>query len=467
MKVSLNRRWKHLLTLFAAQVACIVIGLWMQHRFVTSSLSQTVANDEVVRLVAEAENFTMAAFGPDRTLPSLEMETLESVGGSLDSATPPRGVELSVVDQNGVVRYVSSPADSPEFAMKLGTSVEWSQPPQPSAEFGELRVGRFMVDGEEYLAAATTIVRGRLLVHRSMADIQQQVSLASTSTAIAGVLSAGWICVLTFMAMYLINTKWHDRAERELKETEAKSLQRIESLVRTRDAVIFGLAKLADSRDPETGDHLERIAIYSTTLASALRENPNYKQKISPSLVRLIGISSALHDIGKVGIADSILRKPGKLTDDERREMQTHSVIGGDCLTEIERRLGRSNFLEMAREIAMAHHERWDGSGYPNGLSREEIPLAARIVSIADVYDALASRRVYKPAMTHAKCVQIIREGAGTQFDPRMVEVWLKVADQFRDLAIRYTRPDSRAGASGFADPAAVPNDKPLSVVST
>ena len=215
------------------------------------------------------------------------------------------------------------------------------------------------------------------------------------------------------------------------------SLQRYGDLLRTRDAVIFGLAKLAESRDPDTGNHLERIAVYSTRLATVLRRNPRYRRQLTPAFVKLIGISSALHDIGKVGIEDSILLKPGQFEEQERLVMQMHVAIGGKCIREIESQLGRSNFLQMAREIAFCHHERWDGSGYPKGLAGEEIPLAARIVAVADVYDALATKRVYKAAFPHAKCVEMIRAEAGKQFDPAVVDAFLEVEAEFRAIAQR------------------------------
>jgi HD-GYP domain-containing protein (c-di-GMP phosphodiesterase class II) len=202
--------------------------------------------------------------------------------------------------------------------------------------------------------------------------------------------------------------------------------------------MIFGLAKLTESRDPDTGNHLERIARYSTRLAEALRRRPGYAERISPAFVRLIGISSALHDIGKVGISDSILLKPGTLDPEERSAMERHAVIGGQCLREIELKLGSSNYLEMAREIAFHHHERWDGKGYPDGLQGKEIPLAARIVAIADVYDALSTRRVYKEAFPHQECVEIISEQAGGQFDPALVEVFLRIQEEYEEIALRY-----------------------------
>jgi len=211
----------------------------------------------------------------------------------------------------------------------------------------------------------------------------------------------------------------------------------MQALVRTRDTIIFGLAKLAESRDPVTGQHLERIALFSTKLAAAMRREKEYRQVVTPSFVHLIGISSALHDIGKVGIEDSILLKPRLLTDAERQRIQEHTLIGSDCLRQMEQRLGASNFLQMANEITLYHHERWDGAGYPHGLAGEDIPLAARIVAIADVYDALASERVYKSAAPHDDCVKFIKENSGTQFDPKLVEVFLKIEAQFFEISER------------------------------
>jgi putative two-component system response regulator len=238
--------------------------------------------------------------------------------------------------------------------------------------------------------------------------------------------------------VFLVLGRFHDDVDRERKQTASDTLRRSQNLVRTRDAVIFGLAKLADSRDPETGDHLERMSIYSTMLASALQRHPKFADKVTPAFARLIGISTALHDIGKVGIEDSILRKPGKLSAAQTARMRKHTTIGGECLREIELRLGSSNFLQMAREIAFAHHERWDGAGYPNGIAGDAIPLAARIAAIADVYDALSSKRVYKHALQHEECIAIIRNEAGKGFDSDLVDVWLTIENRFRDVALQY-----------------------------
>ncbi len=261
---------------------------------------------------------------------------------------------------------------------------------------------------------------------------------AETSAIAVRATALVWIAVLQAIVAYLVFTWDEETTSRKHRKAEMVSLQQYNELLRTRDAVIFGLAKLTESRDPETGNHLERIAIYSTRLASALSHDLHYSHQVTPSFVKLIGISSALHDIGKVGIRDSILLKPGRLEQQERPLMQSHVAIGSKCIREIELRLGDSNFLQMAREIALGHHERWDGRGYPKRLCGEEIPLAARIVAIADVYDALSTKRIYKEALPHEKCVEIILEGAGKQFDPVLVEIFLKLEAEFHDIARNY-----------------------------
>ncbi|MHC4398995.1 MAG: HD-GYP domain-containing protein [Planctomycetota bacterium] len=246
-----------------------------------------------------------------------------------------------------------------------------------------------------------------------------------------------WIGGLQTIVAYLILSRIQADTSQSQLQGARESLQRQNDLIRTRDAVIFGLAKLAESRDPETGNHLERIALYSTRLAAALHHDPRYRHRVTAPFVKLIGISSALHDIGKVGVPDSILLKPGKLNDDEWLAMQLHAAIGGKCIGEIALRLGSSNFLQMAREIAFSHHERWDGTGYPRGLAGEEIPLAARIVAVADVYDALSTKRVYKEAYPHERCVAIISDEAGKQFDPTLVDVFMQLESEFRAIAQR------------------------------
>jgi len=259
-----------------------------------------------------------------------------------------------------------------------------------------------------------------------------------SSLPAAGAITFVWIAALQCIAAYLVLARSETKDSREQQQFDRNLQQQSNDLVRTRNAIIFGLAKLADSRDPETGNHLDRISLFATRLATALRKHPRYREQISAAFVQSIGIAAVLHDIGKVALPDSILLKPDVLSDDERERMKHHTTIAADCLAEIDRRLGNASFLGMAREIANFHHERWDGTGYPHGLNREQIPLAARIVALADVYDALSVRRVYKKAFPHEECVQYIRKEAGQHFDPVVVEVFLSIESQFEEISTRF-----------------------------
>jgi len=208
----------------------------------------------------------------------------------------------------------------------------------------------------------------------------------------------------------------------------------------TRDLAMFALDKLSESRDPETGAHIERVQGYSRLLAQYLGTTEKYHDIVDAEFIRLIFRASPLHDIGKVGISDSVLLKPGKLTGEEVSIMQAHAMLGAQTLQASLQKFSGVPFLQMARDIAMAHHERWDGKGYPLGIFGTNIPLCARIVALADVYDALTSRRIYREAISHADARAIIVRERGAHFDPDIVDAFLNteaqflaIKDQFRD----------------------------------
>ena len=205
------------------------------------------------------------------------------------------------------------------------------------------------------------------------------------------------------------------------------------ALLDSRDAIIFALAKLADSRDPETGQHLERVREYCRMVAEEAKRSKAFPA-VDADFISLIALTSPLHDIGKVGIPDAVLLKPGKLTDEEMAVMRTHAAIGAETIEAVLRRTPGARFLEMARDIARSHHERWDGTGYPDGLAGDKIPLAARIMAIADVYDALTSKRIYKPAMKHTEAMEMMRQNAGTHFDPALIGCLERIAEPMRAL---------------------------------
>lgn len=202
-----------------------------------------------------------------------------------------------------------------------------------------------------------------------------------------------------------------------------------------RDSIVVALAKLAEHRDDDTGKHLERVTIFCLTLAKRLRRGPKYRDTIDTAFLRNLQRAAPLHDIGKVAIPDSILLKAGRLSPEEMAVMRTHAAIGTETIRSVLARTPESDFLKMAEEIAHGHHEWYDGSGYPRGTRGNEIPLAARILALADVYDALTTRRVYKEAIPHDEAVGVILDLTGTQFDPDIVDVFRQCQEEFRRLA--------------------------------
>jgi putative two-component system response regulator len=207
-------------------------------------------------------------------------------------------------------------------------------------------------------------------------------------------------------------------------------------------ATIFAIARLAESRDGETGRHLERIQILCRLLAAGLSEQPKYKATVNSAWIRNIVHASPLHDIGKVAIPDRILLKPGPLTLEERAIMETHAALGAQTLSAVRDRYPDNEFIEMGIEVTRWHHERWDGGGYPDGLAGEEIPLSARILAVADCYDGIRSRRRYKPAIPHEETRQMILRESGGHFDPVATAVFEKLAETVGDA---WSRMDATA----------------------
>jgi len=221
-------------------------------------------------------------------------------------------------------------------------------------------------------------------------------------------------------------SKPFDQTELLVKLRGAQRLLALES----RELTIFAMAKLAESRDQETGAHLERVRTYSRLLALEICGRPGFEE-VTGEYVRTIYLTSPLHDIGKVAIPDAVLLKPGKFDEREYAIMKTHTTHGAATLHAALDEHPGAAFLRMAHDIALTHHERWDGGGYPRGLKGREIPLCGRIMAVADVYDALTSKRVYKPPFTHETACAMIRDAAGTQFDPDLVTAFIALQDKF------------------------------------
>jgi len=224
---------------------------------------------------------------------------------------------------------------------------------------------------------------------------------------------------------------------------EYEVVKRARELAALQQVTILALASLAEVRDQDTGNHLRRTQNYIRALARHLRGNPRFANYMSDHVIDMLFQCAPLHDIGKVGIPDRILLKPGRYEPHEFDIMKTHPTLGRDALMHAQEAVGDSvGFLDIAKQMVYSHHEKWDGSGYPQGLAGDTIPIPARLMALADVYDALISRRVYKPGMSHAQAVHVIVEGRGRHFDPDVVDAFLAQGDEFQAIALRYADSD-------------------------
>lgn len=225
---------------------------------------------------------------------------------------------------------------------------------------------------------------------------------------------------------------------------EGEVARRTRELTAIQDVTIQAMASLAETRDSDTGNHIRRTQFYVRALTSTLQNHPRFSSTLTDSMIEMIFKSAPLHDIGKVGIPDRILLKPGRFDPAEFEIMKTHTTLGRDAIQAAENALGlQVDFLSLAKEIAYSHQEKWDGSGYPQGLKGEDIPVSARVMAVADVYDALISRRVYKDSMGHDKAIAIMEDGRGTHFDPDVVDAFLSIQDEIKQIALRYADSDA------------------------
>lgn len=331
--------------------------------------------------------------------------------------------------------------DSEKLGSRLVASADDDR--QPLSQFvsqnGMIRSGELELGSRNYYFTGKWLknIDGYLMVFENSGSIQAHVgSIVEPvkKTAFGLFLLVGLIGICISV---LVLQRYDSHLNEVNQSLEDMVVARTDDLLTTQKAVIYGLAKLAESRDNDTGDHLARIQLYVTILARALMK---YHDEIDEEYIQNLSLASSLHDIGKVGVPDAILLKQGRLTPAERSIMELHTLIGGDCLSSIQSQLGENDFLEMARQIAYFHHERWDGTGYPKKRREEDIPLCARIVSVADVYDALRTKRPYKQPLPHQKSREIILSGIGTQFDPEVVSAFLENEAEFERISEECSR---------------------------
>jgi len=360
-----------------------------------------------------------------------------------------------IYDRYGRILSVYGGPDGDEF---------WTPAPRESGHYigeGNIDVFRRISDGKVMLG--TLFLRGH--TREIYAQIQRSVIIVSSalvvSLVLSIVLSSGLQNLISRPILRLVRavrtvSSKGDFAIRVSKETEdelgilsdgfnamMEQLQerdnqieenRIQSL-EARHLTIFSMAKLAEKRNLETGQHLERISNYVRILAECLASSGRFAEMLTPERIEMMFLTSPLHDIGKVGIPDSILLKPGKLDEDEFEVMKRHTIIGAEAVGSALERYPDVEYLRIARDMALTHHEKFDGTGYPHGLVGEQIPLCGRIIALADVYDALTTERVYKEAIDVEEACEIIMEGNGMHFDPNVVEAFVLARQEFVSLS--------------------------------
>ncbi len=436
----IHKRWVLVLAVTGGQLLCLATGLvWFTH-WLEASGSRLVREQVLAdnRLVAAQMAVLIEEIGI--TDPRPETPDWQRLQGMLERIRLPHDGFLCVVDaRDGRLLGHPELRDDPSLRQRRHGATRLEGPGlgrrimEAVDEYESMGGWAQMPDGTHLIGVQSMPELGiQIVAHQRDAGVQRAVATLIQPVRYGGAVLVGLLVLGSLAVTFLVVRRYEDRLANVNNQLESLVEQRTASLLKTRDAVIFGLAKLAESRDDETGEHLDRIHAYVGILAQELRRSG---ADLDAAQCRLMALTSSLHDIGKVGISDEILRKPGRFTPAEHARIQRHTTIGGDTLIAIKQHLGEDDFLEMACQVALAHHERWDGQGYPFGLAGEDIPLAARVVAVADVYDALTSRRVYKQAMAHEQACHIIREASGSQFDPAVVAAFERVEGRFRQIA--------------------------------
>lgn len=402
----INKRWMLVLLVAAGQLALLIPGTlwlasWLNHAsrdIVEQRLNAATTRHvlQIADLIKDLDLHDLAEGSEDRSrLKNLISRTGRPYGAFL-VVTRSEGGQILAIPENGSGELLLADKSLTPIAVRdlqeLGISI---------------RAMPYVADVENLVAQFSDYVR-RIILALLIAIV-------------------GGSSILT----YLIVRRYENRLARINADLEAQVEKRSRELVKSRNAVIFGLAMLAEARDGETGQHLERIRVYVRMLGDELLSS---HPEVNEEFVTTIEETSALHDIGKVGVPDSVLLNPDELTAEERKIMMKHPLIGFDTMLAVKRRWGDDQFLITACEICFAHHERFDGKGYPFGLEGDSIPLSARIVALADVYDALTTQRVYKDAMPHEHARQYIVREAGGHFDPVIVEAFISCEAAFRNV---------------------------------
>ncbi len=439
------------------QALLLAAGWTFTFREVRSRVGEKFKDEIVASNIATAEAVSrkLGDMVPDRLeYRSGHWETAQSV---IESLKLPAGGFACMIDDEGMLLCHPDMRHDPGLRdVRLGAERLRADGNATATTLTDLprtgvSTGRVVFSGVMTHYLASTYMPGmgaRLLVHQPE-DGLLSAGEASTSGLLWTAVGIGSIVLLS---TGLSTARLIGRHDRELEAIntglEGEVSRRVDQAMTFRDSLIFGLAKLADYRDTDTGTHLERIADYAELLARQLATtNP----EIDEAYIRRLRVASSMHDIGKVGVEDAVLLKPGTLTEAERARMQRHPIMGADTLLAIREKMGHDELVEMAIVVTLEHHERWDGKGYPLGLGGDQIQLPARIVALADVYDALTSRRIYKAAMSHQDAMAIIVKERATQFDPWVVDAFIACSAKFAEARMRLQPPEAGPAVAPLA----------------
>ena len=287
-----------------------------------------------------------------------------------------------------------------------------------------------------------------LAAKMTLEDAQKGLAAGAVDYLIKPVFSSLLLARVAAQIALKANADWRRMRDEFLRDKndylEQQVTRRTHEVMAVLDVTILAMTSLAETRDSDTGNHIRRTQHYVQALARHLKTHVRFANELSDAAIDVLFKAAPLHDIGKVGIPDRILLKPAQLTPEEFEIMKTHTTLGCDAIEQAEQIVGtRVDFLRVAKEIALSHQEKWDGSGYPQGLAGDDIPLSARLMAVADVYDALISERVYKAAMPHDRAVGVVFQGRGAHFDPDMVDAFIEIQSEFQAIAQRFSDTDS------------------------
>ncbi|MEM9419396.1 MAG: HD domain-containing phosphohydrolase [Planctomycetota bacterium] len=444
MKLHVSSRWRDRLLIsgVVALQALLLIGGWtLTFEYLHERVSRGV-EELIVRSNADfAESVSQALGGVTSGLKVGDPEW-ERIQTTIESIELPGAGFTCVLNEDGYIiahpEYRSSPtigditlANHPFLKTHDGEELALFEVDAPQPVAGTMT---FFGDGVHYVSTHELNDAGyRLMVHQPVGGLTAARSLITGGLLLTSLLIGLLIIIPSGLLSWYGIKRHHNALMKWNHELEDEVERRVQQFGKSRDALVMGLAKLADFRDNETGKHLERICQYSVLLAEELSRVG--KHEIDDAWINQLRMAASMHDIGKVGVPDEVLLKPGRLTDEEYDAIKQHPTMGADTLMAIRKQFDADPLVDMSVEVTLSHHERWDGGGYPFGLKEDAIPLSARIVSVADVYDALTVARVYKPAMPHAKAASIIEEGRGTQFDPDVVDAFLRIQDELRVIS--------------------------------